>query len=97
MTKKASPRIDALLSKVKELTGGKGEKEQLADYLNVPPSRLSEWLAGKWQPGGEVALALSEWVRTKQVKQKSPGTRKRARAETRKRKSSYEKPKSGHR
>lgn len=88
-----------LLSDVRRFAERKGAKRELAKFLKVSPSRVSEWLAGDyWSPSGEVALAMSEWVETEQAKQKSPG-RVRARPEpkTRKTKALYDKRKSGHR
>ncbi len=55
----------------------RGKRTQLAEYLDVSPSRVSEWLAGKRQPGGEVTLAMQEWVteaerQSEKLKQKGP-------------------------
>jgi transcriptional regulator with XRE-family HTH domain len=37
-------------------------KTKLAGDLGVPQSRVSEWLSGKYEPSGESALRLFDWV-----------------------------------
>jgi transcriptional regulator with XRE-family HTH domain len=54
--------LKQLLADVRRLTKAKGAKAQLAKKLDVPQSRLSEWLAGKYEPSGEIALRLRNWV-----------------------------------
>lgn len=54
--------MDKLLAKIRNLTRKKGMKSRLASFLKVPPSRISEWLAGKYEPSGEVTLQLLNWV-----------------------------------
>ncbi len=51
-----------LLDRVRALVAAKGMKARLAADLDVPPSRLSEWLAGKYEPSGEITLRLLHWV-----------------------------------
>ena len=51
-----------LLGSVRRLVAPKGAKAKLAAHLKVPPSRVSEWLAGKYEPSGEIALRLYHWV-----------------------------------
>jgi transcriptional regulator with XRE-family HTH domain len=54
--------LKGLLAKVRTLTKAKGAKTKLAAHIEVPPSRLSEWLAGKYEPSGESTLRLLRWV-----------------------------------
>ena len=54
--------MEKLLSRVRRLVSGKGMKAKLAAEIDVLPPRLSEWLAGKYQPSGEVTLRLLHWV-----------------------------------
>jgi len=60
--------MQKLLDRVRYMVSGKGEKAKLAAYLEVPQSRLSEWLGGKCEPSGETTLKLLNWV--KHVEQK---------------------------
>ena len=89
--------LDKLLKRLLAIFKQRGKKAELADFLKVPRPRVSEWLSGAREPGGETTLRLLAWVQAEEVKQhKSPG-RVVARPEpkTRRRKSSYEKPTSG--
>lgn len=54
--------MDQLLADVRRLTTSAGMKAALAKYLEVPHARVSEWLAGKYKPSGEVTLKLMRWV-----------------------------------
>lgn len=54
--------IQQLLERVRALVSAKGMKAKLATSLNVPQSRLSEWLGGKCNPSGETTLRLLHWV-----------------------------------
>lgn len=54
--------IQKLLERVRVLVSGKGMKAKLASTLDVPQSRLSEWLGGKCEPSGETTLRLLHWV-----------------------------------
>jgi transcriptional regulator with XRE-family HTH domain len=51
-----------LLEQVRSLTKPKGMKAKLARDLGIPKPRVSEWLAGKYQPSGEAALKIQKWV-----------------------------------
>ena len=51
-----------LLARVRVLVTEKGMKTRLAAELEVPQSRVSEWLSGKYEPSGEVTLRLLRWV-----------------------------------
>ena len=54
--------MNQLLAEVRRLTEPSGMKAALAKYLVVPPARVSEWLAGKYKPSGDVTLKLVKWV-----------------------------------
>jgi transcriptional regulator with XRE-family HTH domain len=54
--------MQKLLHKVKAKASRPGGKSQLANELGVAPARVSEWLAGKKEPGGEYTLRLLKWV-----------------------------------
>lgn len=54
--------IQKLISKVKEKAAQPGAKSELARELGVSPARISEWLSGKKEPGGEYALRLLNWI-----------------------------------
>jgi transcriptional regulator with XRE-family HTH domain len=67
--------LQGLLAKVKRLTQAKGLKARLAATLGVPAPRISEWLAGKYEPSGETTLRLLHWVEQQEAQQKtSPGS-----------------------
>ena len=95
MTSRPQSRYAKLLARVKAATAEIGMKSALAEYLNVPPQRVSEWLSGKYEPGAEVALQMLEWVQAREVENKTPGNvRSTARSkQTRSRKSRETKPK----
>jgi DNA-binding transcriptional regulator YiaG len=58
-----SSEINELLTRVKTAMGKEwGGKAKLAKAIGVDPSRVSEWLSGKKEPGGEYALKLLKWV-----------------------------------
>jgi transcriptional regulator with XRE-family HTH domain len=54
--------IDKLIADVKRKASKPGTKSELARTLGVAPARISEWLAGEKEPGGEYALRLQNWV-----------------------------------
>ena len=60
----ATPRLDAMLARVRELTAASGERSRLAEFLGVPPPRLSEYLAQppRRRPNGETTLQLLAWL-----------------------------------
>lgn len=71
---RVKPKMRDLLSRVRALTAGRGRKTLLARDLKVPLPRISEWLSGKNEPGGEITLRLLQWVLAEEAKQKSPGS-----------------------
>ena len=54
--------LSALLKRLNRATLPTGKKAELADFLGVPRQRVSEWLSGKREPGGETTLKLLNWV-----------------------------------
>lgn len=75
MVKRPTPRLDKLFAAVSRLTKARGAKGRLAEFLGVEPPRLSEWLAGEYEPGGEVTLQLLEWVTAAKAQQKKEADR----------------------
>ena len=65
--------LDVLVARIAKATRPHGKKAALAQFLKIPQSRVSEWLHGKGQPGGEVTLRLLEWVEAEEAQQKTPG------------------------
>jgi transcriptional regulator with XRE-family HTH domain len=84
--------IEQLIRSVRILTGKRGDRVKLARTLGVLPQRLNDWLSGKQEPSGQTTLALLNWVKAEEQKQKAlavtPPERK-----TRLKKSSNENPK----
>jgi transcriptional regulator with XRE-family HTH domain len=92
-------KLTALVRRVQGATTAPGKRSELARFLKVPLSRVSEWLSGVRNPSGETTLQLLEWVTAEEAqKHKSPGSATNtARAATRRKQSCYEKPKSSRR
>jgi hypothetical protein len=59
-----TPRLDALLKRVRAATRARGATAQLARDLGQPPQAITNWL-GKCgrKPSGEHALALLDWLK----------------------------------
>lgn len=55
-------QIQKLIERVKQKASKPGAKAELAKELDVAPARVSEWLSGKKEPGGEYTLRLLQWV-----------------------------------
>lgn len=89
--------LSKLLNRVRRSCAAHGRKAQLAKFLGVPMPRISEWLGGVQQPGGETTLRMLEWVTAEEAKQtKSPGSVEAPpEPKTRLKKISDEKPKTG--
>jgi transcriptional regulator with XRE-family HTH domain len=87
------PTLKELLDQIRGIVKPSGMKAALASYLGVPQSRVSEWLGGKHEPSGEVALKLLKWVSDPALKQTTLDTAKNStKGKTRVHKSkSYEK------
>lgn len=56
--------VQKLIERVKRKAAAPGARADLARTLDVAPARVSEWLSGKKEPGGEYALRLLKWVET---------------------------------
>lgn len=87
----------SLIRRLLNVISEHGKKAELAREINVPLPRISELLAGKWEPGGERTLRLLKWVteQEKATNLKSPGgARNTTGAETRPKRTNA-KPKSG--
>lgn len=56
------PEIKRLIARVNAKASQPGSKAELARMLDVAPARISEWLSGKNEPGGETTLRLLQWV-----------------------------------
>lgn len=54
--------IKKLIERVKQKAAKPGAKAELARTLGVAPARISEWLSGEKEPGGEYTLRLLRWV-----------------------------------
>ncbi|HXC35968.1 MAG TPA: hypothetical protein VNV43_08845 [Candidatus Acidoferrales bacterium] len=54
--------IQKLIERVKRKASKPGAKTALAKDLRVAPARISEWLSGEKEPGGEYTLQLLQWV-----------------------------------
>ena len=61
--------LQELLVAARRLTRPRGMKSKLAQKLEVPLPRVSDWLAGKYLPSGERALKLRDWVREQEGQQ----------------------------
>ena len=55
-------QIQKLIERVNRKATKPGAKAELARELDVAPARVSEWLSGKKEPGGEYTLRLLKWV-----------------------------------
>jgi hypothetical protein len=93
VTIRAGENLKALLARVNRATAIRGKKKDLAKFLGVGATRVSNWLSQDRAPNGEVTLLMLEWVTAEEAKQKSgPGSATNtARTKTRSTKSIYEK------
>lgn len=89
-------RLPELIELLRRLTRERGRKSELAAFLGVPLSHVSEWLRpkGKKKPGGEKVLQLLQWAEQQEAQQNGPAgvstpTEPKAQSE---RKSDEEKP-----
>jgi transcriptional regulator with XRE-family HTH domain len=55
-------QLPSLLQRIKVATKERGQKSALADFLGVPLARVSQWLSGDREPGGETTLRMLNWV-----------------------------------
>lgn len=56
------PEVSKLMRRLEDATKIPGTKAKLARLLDVAPSRISEWLSGTKEPGGEYTLKLLRWI-----------------------------------
>lgn len=69
--KSKTPRLDALLKRVRAATRQRGATAQLARDLGQPPQAITNWLGSCGRkPSGEHALALLEWISYRKDRQK---------------------------
>ncbi len=89
-------KIQRLLGRIERATSARGKKAELARHLGVALPRISEWLSGQREPGGEYTLRLLDWVQAEEAKQTSGpgGVASTTGARTRLRRISDDKPKS---
>ena len=62
------PEIQKLIARVNSFASKPGTKAELARILDVAPARVSEWLRGKKEPGGDFTLRLLKWVEQQERK-----------------------------
>jgi len=88
-----SLNMATLMKRLQRLTEPSGMKGKLAKALGVPQPRVSEWLAGKYEPSGETTLRLLHWVGQQERQQKNTlgSVTTTTKGKTRVRKSGYEK------
>ena len=55
-------KLPALIKRLNEATKERGTKTALAKYVGVPLPKISQWLSGEHEPGGETTLKLLHWV-----------------------------------
>lgn len=55
-------RLPTLIKRLNEATTERGTKTALAKFMDVPLSKVSQWLSGAHEPGGETTLQLLHWV-----------------------------------
>lgn len=79
MVKRLTPELDRLLKRIRAATKRRGSRAELATMIGVLPPTLSDWLRGRYEPGGEITLQLQKWVIAAESKQKTDP----ARADTR--------------
>jgi len=86
--------LQVLLARVARATAAqRGKQAALAAFLKVSPSRVSEWVRGVKEPGGDYALRLLSWVTAEEAQQKTPGgAENAAKGKTRLPKENHEKP-----
>jgi transcriptional regulator with XRE-family HTH domain len=63
-----NPILPALIERLKKATEPRGKKTELAEFLSVSLPRISEWLSGDREPGGETTLQMLQWVTAQERK-----------------------------
>jgi transcriptional regulator with XRE-family HTH domain len=78
--------LQNLLARLKLCTSTRGKKKELAELLGVKQPRITEWLSGDVEPGGETTLRLFQWVEDEEKEPKeTPAMPKTPPGKTRKR------------
>jgi transcriptional regulator with XRE-family HTH domain len=54
--------LSKVLDRARALTEKRGMRSKLAEDLSVSASRITDWLAGTFEPGGDATLRLLHWV-----------------------------------
>ena len=54
--------LPALIKRLQEATKERGSKTALAKFMGLPLPKISQWLSGEHEPGGENTLKLLHWV-----------------------------------
>jgi hypothetical protein len=68
VTKKRTPRLNALLDRIERICKN---KSALARELGVSRDHIQKWItARQYEPGGEITLHLLEWVGAAEAKQR---------------------------
>ena len=62
VVKRCTPKLDKLMKRIRARLKVRGSLQRLAEHLGVVRPILSDWLRGRYEPGGEVTLKLREWV-----------------------------------
>ncbi len=62
--------VTKLLDRVRKAASEPGKKSALAEFLGVARPRVSEWLSGRQEPGGETTLRLLQWVEREESRSK---------------------------
>lgn len=55
-------KLPALIKRLNEATKDRGTKTALAKFIGVSLPKISQWLSGEHEPGGETTLRLLQWV-----------------------------------
>lgn len=61
-------KLPGLMDRLKKATEQRGKKAELARFLDVPLPKVSQWLSGLHEPGGETTLQLLNWVEQQERK-----------------------------
>jgi hypothetical protein len=65
MKTKPKPLLSALLQDLRDYCAARrGRVSELANHLEVAQQQVSNWLAGKSEPGGETTLQMMRWLET---------------------------------
>jgi transcriptional regulator with XRE-family HTH domain len=91
-------RLPELLARVRNVTPQRGDRAELARFLEVSPQAISNYVNGRSQPSAEVTLRMLDWVTEREVQIKKDagrGATLPARKAQARKSRSNEKPNSG--